>query len=55
MYAEMNASTRVAIGLAAYSRNAGKVNTEGPPWSTTVVTPERTPTMSASSPNRPLT
>ena len=27
----------------------------GPPWSTSVVTPDRTPTMSASRPNRPVT
>ena len=51
----MKASTRVLAGLATYSRKPGKVSTEGPPWSTTVVTPEWTPTVSASRPKRPLT
>ena len=37
------------------ARNPGIVMQLGPPWSTTVVTPDCTPTMSALRPNLPVT
>ena len=36
-------------------RKPGSVMHDGPPWSITVVTPERTPTMSGFKPKRPVT
>ena len=36
-------------------RKPGKVMQDGPPWSITVVTPERTPTISGFKPKRPVT
>jgi DsbC/DsbD-like thiol-disulfide interchange protein len=51
----MKASTRVFEGSATYWRKPGKVMQLGPPWSTSVVTPERTPHRSAFMPKRPVT
>src|SRR5438477_19229 len=42
----MKASTRVLAGSTMNLRKPSKVGALGPPWSTTVVTPEATPTMS---------
>ncbi len=53
--ADRNASARVAFGFTTYSSNAGSVMQLGPPWSITVVTPDCTPTRSASMPKRPVT
>ena len=42
-------------GSTTNFRKPGRVMQLGPPWSTTVVVPECTPTRSASSPKRPVT
>ena len=51
----MKHSTRVRAGSAMKARKPGMVMQPGPPWSTTVVTPESTPTMCAFRPNLPVT
>ena len=51
----MKATTRLFLALTTYSRKAGSVMHDGPPWSISVVTPECTPARSASRPNRPVT
>ena len=51
----MKHSTRVSDFSTTKWRKPGMVMQLGPPWSTTVVTPDRTPTMSAFRPKRPVT
>jgi branched-chain amino acid transport system permease protein len=43
------------LGSTMNLRKPGKVMTDAPPWSTMVVVPDCTPTMSAFRPKRPLT
>jgi len=51
----MNESTRLFAGWATKFRNPLNVSGLAPPWSTTVVTPDRMPTRSAFRPKMPVT
>ena len=51
----MNANTRLDAGSATKCRKPRMVMQLGPPWSISVVDADRTPTMSAFSPNFPVT
>ena len=51
----MKATTRLLAGSTMNLRKPGSVMQLGPPWSMSVVTPERTPTRSGLRPKVPVT